>query len=190
MTEYRVKFYRGDYGARQAAANRGQAVCYVEHHFNSTGSPTADYACVVVGKNASAASKNWGGWYAARVAKVFNTKIVRPAGILVGGYQGRGNYNLIKTEMPAILLEPLFCSNPTQAKIIRSGEGRDQLARILAESIRKFFPAGGLVAFSVGHKYKSSAPNDRGAAVRGGGTEADYAEMVLLLAKHLLENNL
>ena len=39
----------------------------------------------------------------------------------------------------------LFASNPQQAEIIRSDSGQDTLARILAESIRRFFPAGGLV---------------------------------------------
>jgi len=39
----------------------------------------------------------------------------------------------------------------------------------------------------VGHKYKTSNPNDRGAAVIGGGWVADYAEDVLVRAKELLE---
>ena len=60
------------------------------------------------------------------------------------------------------------------------------LARILAESIRRFIPGGGLIAFSVGHKYKTSSPNDRGAALAGGGTEADHAEKVLEKAAKLL----
>jgi uncharacterized protein YgiM (DUF1202 family) len=33
---------------------------------------------------------------------------------------------------------------------------------------------------SVGHKYKTSQPHDRGASVYGGGTEADYAELLLI----------
>ncbi len=39
----------------------------------------------------------------------------------------------------------------------------------------------------MGHKYKTSSPNDRGAAVSGGSWEADYAEAVLKRAKILLE---
>ena len=80
----------------------------------------------------------------------------------------------------------MFASNPQQAEIIRSDSGQDTLARILAESIRRFFPAGGLVAFSVGHKYKTSSPNDRGAVLAGGGTEADHAEKVLKKTATLL----
>ena len=183
---YQVKFYKGDYLQRQQAANADQAVAYVEHHFNSSASPTANYAVVVVGSNASNTSRNWGRWYAKAVAEQFGTKVGGDGGILLGGWDGRGDGNVKHTRMPAVLLEPLFASHPQQADAIRSEAGQDALARILAESIRRFFPDGGLVAFSVGHKYKTSSPNDRGAALAGGGTEADYAEKVLEKAARLL----
>ena len=183
---YTTKFYKGDYLARQLAANADGAVAYVEHHFNSSASETADYAVVVVGANASSTSRNWGRWYAKAVAEAFGTRVGGNDGLLVGGWNGRGDGNVKHTRMPAVLLEPLFASNPRQADLIRSAQGQGELARILADSIRRFFPDGGLVAFSVGHKYKTSAPNDRGAALAGGGTEADHAEKVLQQAAQLL----
>jgi len=183
---YRIKFYKGDYFQRQQAANADKAVAYVEHHFNSSASPTASYAVVVVGSNASSTSRNWGRWYAKAVAEQFGNKVGGDGGILVGGWEGRGDGNVKHTKMPAVLLEPLFASHPQQAEAIRSDAGQAALARILAESIRRFFPDGGLVAFSVGHKYKASSPNDRGAALAGGGTEADHAEKVLERAARLL----
>lgn len=183
---YTVKFYKGDYLQRQQAANADRAVAYVEHHFNSSASPSAGYAVVVVGSNASSTSRNWGRWYARAVADQFGTQVGGDGGILVGGWAGRGDGNVKHTRMPAVLLEPLFASNPQQADAIRSEAGQAALARILAESIRRFFPDGGLVAFSVGHKYKTSSPNDRGAALAGGGTEADHAELVLQKAAQLL----
>ena len=183
---YTVKFYQGDYLQRQQAANKDKAIAYVEHHFNSSSSEQANYAVVVVGSNASNTSRNWGRWYAKAVAEQFGTKVAGEQGILLGGWNGRGDGNVKHTAMPALLLEPLFASNPQQAEIIRSESGQDTLARILAESLRRFFPAGGLVAFSVGHKYKTSSPNDRGAALAGGGTEADHAEKVLTKAAKLL----
>jgi hypothetical protein len=183
---YRVKFYKGDYLERQQAANADKAAAYVEHHFNSSASPTANYAVVVVGSNASSTSRNWGRWYAKAVAEQFGTRVGGDAGILVGGWNGRGDGNVKHTNMPAVLLEPLFASHPQQAEAIRSEAGQAALARILAESIRRFIPGGGLIAFSVGHKYKTSSPNDRGAALAGGGTEADHAEKVLEKAAKLL----
>ncbi len=182
---YKVKFYKGEYLDRQRAANKDEAVAYVEHHFNSAG-PTANYALVVVGSNASQTSVNWGSWYAKAVAEQFGTQVYWPDGVARGGLDGRGDGNVKHTAMPALLLEPLFVSNPQQADIVRSASGQAALARILAESIRRFFPQGGLIAFSVGHKYKTSRPNDRGAALAGGGTEAEYAEIVLKQAAALL----
>jgi len=183
---YTTKFYKGDYYQRQQAANADKAVAYVEHHFNSSSSDQANYAVVVVGSNASQTSRNWGRWYAKAVADQFGTRVAGDQGILVGGWDGRGDANVKYTRMPALLLEPLFASNPQQADPIRSESGQAALARILVESIRRFFPEGGLIAFSVGHKYKTSSPKDRGAALAGGGMEADYAEKVLKKAAALL----
>jgi hypothetical protein len=183
---YTVKFYKGDYYQRQQDANADKAAAYVEHHFNSSSSDQASYAVVVVGSNASQTSRNWGRWYAKAIADQFGTRVAGDQGILVGGWNGRGDGNLKHTNMPAVLLEPLFASNPQQADIIRSESGQATLARILVESIRRFIPNGGLIAFSVGHKYKTSSPNDRGAALTGGGWEADYAEKVLDKAADLL----
>jgi hypothetical protein len=184
---YDVKFYKGDYLARQRAANEEGCVAYVEHHFNSTASEAANYAVVITGSNASQTSKNWGRWYARAVSQDFDVKIGGDNGILVGGYGGRGDYNLRFTNMPAILLEPLFVSHPQSAELVRSDSGQQRLAMILCDSIKRFFPDGGRIGFSVGHKYKTSRPNDRGASVVGGGYEADYAELVLTKAQALLK---
>ncbi|MDX2448387.1 MAG: N-acetylmuramoyl-L-alanine amidase [Desulfobacterales bacterium] len=184
---YTVKFYTGDYYARQQKANGDDCLCYVEHHLNSSTNPDAGYSVVITGSNASQTSKNWGRWYAQAVAKEFDLRLGGDQGIQVGGYSGRGDYNLRYTKMPAILLEPLFASNPQHAQWIRSESGQDILASILKESIERFFQEKGTIAFSVGHKYKESRPKDLGASVHGGGAEADYAEIILKKAKTLLD---
>jgi hypothetical protein len=184
---YTVRFYKGDYTERQRAANRDAAVAYVEHHFNSSSSPTAAYAVVITGANASQTSQNWGRWYAQAISREFSTPLGGDEGIKIGGYNGRGDANLRFTDMPAILLEPLFASNPAHAALIRSADGQKRLAQVLVDSIQRIFPRGGLIAFSVGHKYKTSNPDDRGAAVVGGGSEAEYAEKVLLKTQTILE---
>ena len=183
---HKVKFYKGDYRQRQEQANADQCVGYVEQHFNSSDDPGACYSVVIVGSNASQTSKNWGRSYAAAVAREFSCPVGGDGGIKVGGYDGRGDANLRYTDMPAILLEPLFCSNPAQAALIKSPEGQERLARILCDSVQRFFQKGGLLGFSVGHKYKSNNPNDRGAAIPGGGWEGDYAETVLERATAML----
>ena len=45
---YRCKYYKGDYLERQGQANADRCVAYVEHHFNSSSSPTASYAVVIL----------------------------------------------------------------------------------------------------------------------------------------------
>jgi len=185
MGKYIVKFYKGNYKTRQRNANKDGCVLYVEHHFNSSKkNPNANYSVVIVGKNASQKSKDVGRDYTKRVSKFFGTDIGGNDGILIGGYGGHGNYNLKFTSMPAILLEPLFASNCKHAKWIKNDT--DILAKLLVGTIRNAFPNGGLIAFSVGHKYKTTNPWDRGAKINGGGTEADYAEKVLLMAKEIL----
>jgi hypothetical protein len=186
---YTVNFYTGDYYNRQQQANEDGCLCYVEQHFNSSADPAAGYCVVITGSNASQTSKNWGRWYAKTVAKEFGLRLGGDQGIVVGGYNGRGDYNLRHTNMPAILLEPLFASNPQHAERIKSDAGQHILASILKESIDRFFQKEGIVGFSVGHKYKDSRPNDLGAAVYGGGHEADYAEKVLEKAKVLIEGS-
>ena len=165
---YEVRFYKGDYSERQRRANVDQAAAYIEHHFNSSSSPTADYTVVITGSNASQTSRNWGRWYARAISREFEVPVGGDQGIMVGGYDGRGDGNLRHTDMPAILLEPLFASNPRHAEMVRSEDGQMPMVRVLVDSIKRFFPDGGLIAFIVGHKDKTSNPNDRGAALVGG----------------------
>lgn len=185
---YTVKFYEGDYRQRQQAANADGCKAYVEQHFNSAGSPNANYSVVITGYNASRTSKNWGRWYASAVGNEFDIPVKGDNGIKVGGYDGRGDYNLKFTNMPAILLEPFFISNPSMAEQLKLGITQEKLARILTESVQRFFPQGGTIGFSIGHKGKTSNPNDRGAPVFGGGYEAEYAEKVLLKAQKMIES--
>ncbi|MBX3288432.1 MAG: N-acetylmuramoyl-L-alanine amidase [Acidobacteria bacterium] len=181
---YTVKFYKGDYKARQLAANADKALGYFEQHFNAVDDPGPKYCHAKVATNASKTSIAMAEWYAKRVAAEFGIPLGFDNGVDKGG---RGNGNLIHTAMPAILLEPLFVSNPAGAALARSPDGQKRLAKCLADTVRNFYPNGGKIAFSVGHKYKTSSPNDRGALAYGGGTEAEYAEIVLEIAKQLLE---
>ncbi|MCK7496526.1 MAG: hypothetical protein MZW92_40665 [Comamonadaceae bacterium] len=111
---------------------------------------------MLTGANASQTSRNWGRWYAQAVAREFGVPVGGEQGIVVGGYDGRGDYNLRFTDMPAILLEPLFASNPQHADGYSAATtARRGWRRMLCDSIQRFFQNGGLIGFSVGHKYKT-----------------------------------
>lgn len=188
MSKYTVRFFTGDYAARQRAANAAKAVVYVEQHFNSASDPKAAGVEVLVATNSSSRSKALGTAYAKRIAADLGIPLRHsPTGLIVGGYNGRGNGNLSLTAMPAVLLETCYASNPVEAAMIRDDFKQRIMAKALADVIREQFPNGGLIAFSVGHKGKTSHPADRGAPVVGGGMEAEYAETVLNYAANLLQ---
>lgn len=182
MALYKAKQYSGEYKTRQLAANKDKAVAYVEFHANGSDSRTPNYALAVVADNASGTSQRWGKWWSAKIAEVFGN---RDNGIVIGGFGGRGNHNLKFTDMPAILLEPFFITSQEGAMWAKR-RVEDQ-AQVLVASIRQFFPQGGLVALSLGHKGKPSKPHDRGVQSLSGEWEADLMEPVLLRAKALLE---
>lgn len=187
---YTVQFFTGDYGPRQRQAIAENCVAYVEQHFNS-GIESAQYSLVIIpDPNPFSVAQDWAQSYANRVAQLFGTTIFGDDGIKPGGFEGRGNGNIkvAGSEMPALLLESLFASHKAHAAAIRTEVGQDNLADSLVESIRTFFPGGGKIAFSVGHKYKISSPTDRGVPLHGGGMEADYAEKVLLKAARKLQS--
>jgi hypothetical protein len=58
--------------------------------------------------------------YAEAIGREFNVPLGGDRGILVGGHNGRGDDNVRRTDMPAVLLEALFGSNPAHAERIRT----------------------------------------------------------------------
>jgi len=188
MGKYSVAFYKGEYSTRQKQANSDKAKIYLEQHFNSTGRgfwTTADYAIGVVASNASKTSINFARDYAKGVVSEFDeiSRVSFDDGVKVGG---RGEGNLKLTKMPAIILEPMFVDDPEHVAVIKSEEGQKRLAKVLVCTIVKHIPQGGLIGFSVGHKYKRINFMDRGAKLLGCGYEADYAELVLKFAEEML----
>jgi hypothetical protein len=188
--KYEVSFYTGNYRWRQALANEENCAAYAEQHFNASASRRDGYTMVIVSYESSKKVRKWAKWYVKKVARAFGVRQYLGKGLLVGGYDGRGNGNLKYLKMPGVLLESLFATNPRHAKWIRNEADQLQLAFILFKSIRKFFPQGGRICFSVGHKYKFYPRNDRGAHIYGGGRESEYAEIILKQAESLIEYKL
>lgn len=184
---YKVKFYTGDYKDRQEKAFQDGAICYVEQHFNATEDPNTNYVIVLITDKASSFTRSWAQLYADKLSEKFGIPKGYDNGIKVIKDGDRGYGNLRHSKMPAILLEPFFLSN---AKGLEWGKTRqDELAQILVESIYKLFPQGGLVAFSVGHKYKVTSPKDRGAGPFDGIQETDLIEPVMEKAAFILDKN-
>lgn len=182
---------RRDYKDRQLFANSKKAVLYIEHHFNALeyDKPgTSDNpSSVLVATNGSQKSRDFAKLYSERVSKQWGYP---NRGVDIVDSKRAGYWNLYYTSMPAVLLEPLYVSDPEQATLAMSEVGQTALAEILAQTIREQFPQGGLIAFSLGHKYRQNPTHkfDRGAPVKGGNGlgEADIAENVLRLTAELL----
>lgn len=190
-----------DYRERQLRANEAGVALYVEHHFNSVASGQARYSMALVPRDADQTSIRFADIYTDFLAERFRWSewddSPRDAidGVTRGGFGGRGDGNLSACAMPCALLEPCFISNEEQARTVATEHGREMLARCLVDAIKAVFPEGAHVGFSVGHKYKASKPNDRGADLHPAArpvegdlppTEADLAEDVLKRAARIL----
>jgi len=186
MVIYTVRFYTGSYKSRQLAANSDGAICYIEHHLNSFADPSAGYASVLITERASRLCRDWAESYIRSVATELSVPLVCNEGVVVLSSDDRGYGNLCYARIPSMIPEPLFVSNPVHAEMLQDGDAVKKLAEILAISIRDYFPNGGLVAFSVGHRYKGGANMDEGAPVVGGGTEAEFAERILRLSAMII----
>ncbi len=182
--KYRIRFFTGDYHVRQQHANDWDADLYLEFHFNSAESERANYSMVLaidppgfVSESPPPVSVDM----AEELARSLSLKVGggrEGPGVKVVRSHDRGYGNLRHLAMPGILLEPCFVSNPEGAETVNSYDGRNDIARAVCRVIRSHFKHNPKIALSVGHIGKASNPDDRGASVLGGGTEAQYAGLV------------
>jgi hypothetical protein len=184
MPKYSVIIPKGDYPPRNRSANAAGAKIYIDHHFNSAGA-TASYCLMETSTTVvPAPSRALGALMGKYMSAAIGNKNVGVKAIAPGS---RGHVCIGQCKMPCVISEPLFVSNPTQAAWIKVPANRQKLAEAEARAIMEYLPNGGIVALSVGHKYKTTSPNDRGASVAGGGNEATLAEDVVLRVKAILE---
>jgi hypothetical protein len=198
MSKYKVLWVASaetprDYRARQIYANEQGAICYLEGHYNAKeyDKPgTQDNpALAVIASNSSQKTRDMGRWFCAEVSVEFGCP---NGGLFVRGPNENGYGNVAYARGNSLLLEPLFVSDAEQAKIASSEDGQNRIALIIVQMITHFYPNGGLIAFSPGHKYKVNSPRDRGAPVHPdvGGWEADLAEKYMQKAAYILEQEI
>lgn len=177
-------FLTGDYAVRgqprQLQAQIERCALTIDFHFNSNGSGALGGE--VYFKDGDSKAKD----FAKAVIDVFrglnlpdHGDPLKPAGgsraAFIQAYAG-----------PAVLLEPLFISNPTQAAWIRDPANLAALGQGIARAIKAKTSSGDKIGLSIGHLGKDSAPNDRGAKHAIEGWEADYAKRLAeTVARHL-----
>lgn len=152
-SKYTVKLYDGGPAELPRRVGGDGCVCYAEQHFGAGPNESVpSRAVVITASNAAAYTKAWGRWYAREISREFSIPLGGDEGIIEAGHVTPGlDRRLGQFEVPALLLEPLYINHAAASQVIRTEEGQERLARVLSESIRQFFPAGGLVCLSNGH---------------------------------------
>lgn len=167
---YQSIILTGDYlgpFARQQQAQNEQCICIVEFHFNAAADPLAQGGEVHYKLN-DTDSRNF--------AEAMMVEI-QATGLPAHGNQPVKSTTVATRSawidwyaMPAIVLEPLFISNPSQAQWLH--DHMDTLAQAIAAAIKGSFLNGGRIGLSAGHVGKSQP--DPGAPCALHDTEADH----------------
>jgi len=195
---YEVLFVTGDYKHRQVFANGLRLDLYIEYHFNYYSGAT-NYTLCKINKSNKQLAKDFARLHAKNVSEHFDIPLYHiddnpdaQNGVVVSSRPGRNNYNISLLSAPAVILEPMFLSNPDHLRILFQEGGIEDLANILTSSIREVLPDSSRIGFSVGHKYQRANPMDRGAAAysKSEFTEADLSEKVLLISYMQLKHDI
>lgn len=177
-------FLSGDYATRVKprmiqARSEGCALT-IDFHFNSNGSSAI--GSEVYFKDGDGKSRE----LAKAMIDVFRSLNLPDHGDpLKPASEGRAAF-ILAYQNSAVLIEPLFISNPTQAAWIRDPSNLASLGQGIARAIKANTSAGDRIGLSVGHFGKDSAPDDRGARHAIEGWEAEYAKRLAeTVARHL-----
>lgn len=182
------------YRDRQNYANSQNAGLYVEFHFNAKEYDKPGVqdnpATVLVCNNAGTLTRKLAADFADHISRAFGHP---NGGLLIRSPGDRAYYNLYYSRPPAILIEPLYVSDPTQAALAMREDTQQRIAEILRDVVVKYFPDGVSVACSLGHKFKPAPHHfDRGAPICKAVpnpknlAEADLAEQVMEKFRTLL----
>lgn len=167
----KAKIYYGSFDSLETQINRDRASLRVDCHFNSNGN--ANYSLVEI-KIGDMRSKQIGRRLAHETAKLLVEKLGEDNGIkeLSAGERGWTIVNAMNC--PVMIWEPCFVSSPVGATIVKTR--RMLLHDAFLTTIKSFFGSDALIALVPGHAHKRTG--DSGAPVCGGGTEAQYTEIL------------
>ena len=158
-----IKLYKGDYRDRQEQAIADGCDCYIEHHFNSFGNWRVNYGLAIYlpSQKYSFESKDLAALYSSCLQSEVSWQ-VKPATTKTYA-RAVNSLEKITEHTPAILIEPCFISKPEIANKLQGAN--TSLIMICAYALIMTINNGGYrnVGISIGHKYKTSRPNDRGA---------------------------
>ena len=167
----RFVFLTGDYSARAARARDLGCTWTVDFHFNAADNPAygAEVYYTPDDKTAKAV--------AAKVLAAMNSlglKNTRADPLQAATAETRAGY-IRHYSAHALLLEPIFISEPGQNDWINQPINQEHLAQVVARALKENTTEEDLIGLSIGHLGKTSNPSDCGAnAFDGRHVETDY----------------
>ena len=170
----RIVWLKGDYVGnheRQSQASKENCRLVISFHFNAHSNAKAN------GSEVFSNGKGDADYIAARllhiITNILGTRArgVKPAAGSKAGF-------LRFYHCPAVLLEPCFITNPDEANLVHDVSIVRQLGEAIAMALVKWLPFDAVLGFDIGHKFKTSQTNDKGARCFYGDFEADHAEQL------------
>lgn len=124
-----------DLKTRAIRASRAGASLLVSIHLNSSRNSEA-CGCEVIYSDL----KQETGMKSKRLAEILSREISSSLGIKCRGAKVRNDLTLLKnSEIPTVIVEPLFLSNPEEEKMIRNEETLKRISSAIVRGIMKFF---------------------------------------------------
>jgi len=172
----KIVWLKGDYVGnheRQQQASKANCRLVVSFHFNAASNPQASGAEVY--HNGKGDAEPIANKLLTVITKVLGN---RPRGVksALGSRAGFLRFY----HCPAVLLEPAFVSNLEEATMLHDVNVVRQLGEAIAEVLWRWLPFDAVLGIDIGHKFKTSSPNDRGArcVALANCFEADHAEQL------------
>lgn len=134
IQSYNASSLNADLMQRVQAANAWAADLYVSIHVNCVDDPAPAYYSTWIYDTGGEAEK---------LAKAVHPQVVKATGAPDGSIRTANFYVLRKTDMPAILTENLFISNPGQEAALKTDAMRDAIAQAHCDGILKYLGEGG-----------------------------------------------
>jgi N-acetylmuramoyl-L-alanine amidase len=189
----KIVWLKGDYTGknkeRQRQAEKEKCDIVIEFHFNSAGD------------RAASGTEVWHCQYSMfsrQLASILHDKITalgfKPRGVKSAVPTSRASFiNSYPPTCVVVLLEPCFVSNRSDAEKLHQDGFIDRLANAIVAGIKDFIKTNAnrkfsVIGLGVGHKYKTSNPNDKGAECVFGDWEADHAEDLARKVAELLQS--
>lgn len=116
--------------ARTRVANSNKADAFVSIHINAFSNPSVGGVATYYYKRSS---------YSAMLARNIQDNLARGSGIQDRGVTAAGFYVLKRTEMPAVLTELGFISNPNEEKMLNMPQNQQQMAQSIVQGLENFF---------------------------------------------------